>query len=79
MAEQAQTASEATVATYRQTVLRALQGVEDNLAALRLLAGEALQQDNAVKAAEASLLLAVNRPKAGVTTYLDVITAQSAA
>ena len=77
--EQAQTASDATVATYRQTVLRAFQGVEDNLAALRLLVEEALQQENAVKAAEASLLLAVNRPKAGVTTYLDVITAQSAA
>jgi outer membrane protein TolC len=56
-----------------------LQGVEDNLAALRLLVEEALQQENAVKAVEASLLLAVNRPKAGVTTYLDVITAQSAA
>jgi len=77
--EQAQAAYDVTVATYRQTVLTAFQGVEDNLAALRLLEEEALQQENAVKAAEASLLLAVNRYKAGVTTYLEVITAQSAA
>jgi NodT family efflux transporter outer membrane factor (OMF) lipoprotein len=77
--EQAQAASDATVATYRQTVLRAFQGGEDHLAALRLLAEEALQQENAVKAVETSLLLAVNRSTAGVTTYLDVITAHSAA
>jgi NodT family efflux transporter outer membrane factor (OMF) lipoprotein len=77
--EQAQAAYDATVATYRQTVLIAFQGVEDNLAALRLLEEEAQQQENAVRAAEAALLSAINRYKAGVTTYLEVITAQSAA
>jgi NodT family efflux transporter outer membrane factor (OMF) lipoprotein len=77
--EQAQAAYDATVATYRQTVLTAFQGVEDNLAALRILEEEAQQQDNAVKAAETALTLALNRYKGGVTTYLEVITAQSTA
>ena len=77
--EQAIAAYDATVATYRQTVLTAFQGVEDNLAALRILEEESQQQEKAVQAAEAALLLALNRYKAGVTTYLEVITAQSAA
>jgi NodT family efflux transporter outer membrane factor (OMF) lipoprotein len=77
--EEAQASYDATVANYRQTVLTAFQGVEDNLAALRLLAEEAAQQENAVKAAEAALTLALNRYRGGVTTYLEVITAQAAA
>jgi NodT family efflux transporter outer membrane factor (OMF) lipoprotein len=77
--EQAQAAYDATVATYRQTVLTAFQSVEDNLAALRILEEEAQQQDKAVKAAETTLLLAINRYRGGVTTYLEVIIAQSAA
>ena len=77
--EQAQAAYDATVATYRQTVLVAFQGVEDNLAALRILEAEAEQQGKAVQAAKTALLLALNRYKGGVTTYLEVITAQSAA
>jgi NodT family efflux transporter outer membrane factor (OMF) lipoprotein len=77
--EQAQAAYDATVATYRQIVLTAFQGVEDNLAALRILEEEAQQQETAVQAAETALLLALNRYKGGVTTYLEVITAQSAA
>lgn len=77
--EQAQAAYDATVATYRQTVLVAFQGVEDNLALLRILEEEAQQQEKAVQSAEAALLLALNRYKGGVTTYLEVILAQSAA
>ena len=77
--EQAQAAYDATVATYRQTVLVAFQGVEDNLAILRILEAEAAQQEKAVQTAEAALNLAINRYKGGITTYLEVITAQSAA
>src|SRR5262245_11413692 len=77
--EQAQAAYEATVATYRQTVLVAFQSVEDNLAALRILEAEAEQQGKAVQAAQTTLLLALNRYQGGVTTYLEVIIAQSAA
>ena len=79
LTEQAQAAYDATVATYRQTVLVAFQGVEDNLAALRILEAEAEQQGKAVQAAKTTLLLALNRYQGGVTTYLEVITAQSAA
>jgi NodT family efflux transporter outer membrane factor (OMF) lipoprotein len=77
--EQAQAAYDATVAAYRQTVLTAFQSVEDNLAALRILEEESQQQDKAVKAAEMTLILAINRYRGGVTTYLEVIIAQSAA
>jgi len=77
--EQTQAAYDATVATYRQTVLVAFQGVEDNLAVLRILEEEAQQQAKALQSAEAALLLALNRYKEGVTTYLEVITAQNAA
>ena len=79
LTEEAQAAYDATVATYRQTVLTAFQGVEDHLAALRILEEEAQQQDRAVKAAETALALAFNRYRGGVTTYLEVIVAQSAA
>jgi NodT family efflux transporter outer membrane factor (OMF) lipoprotein len=79
LTEEAQASYDATVATYRQTVLTAFQDVEDNLAALRILAEEATQQERAVKAAEAALTLALNRYRGGVTTYLEVIIAQAAA
>ncbi len=67
------------VASYRQTVLSAFQEVEDNLAALRILAQEAEQQDVAVKAAEQSLRLELDRYKSGVDSYLNVITTQTIA
>jgi len=70
---------EVTVANYRQTVLAAFQAVEDNLAILRILEETARQQESVVRAAETVLTLAINRYKGGVTTYLEVITAQSAA
>jgi NodT family efflux transporter outer membrane factor (OMF) lipoprotein len=77
--EQARAAYDATVATYRQTVLTAFQGVEDTLSTLRILEEEAAQQAKAVQAAEAALLLAINRYKGGITTYLEVVVVQSAA
>jgi NodT family efflux transporter outer membrane factor (OMF) lipoprotein len=67
------------VANYRQTVLTAFQEVEDNLAALRILAAEAAQQQEAVSAAEQSLQLEIERYKAGTVSYLDVITTQTIA
>ena len=70
---------DATVATYRQTALDAFQQVEDNLAALGVLSGEADTQREAVLAAEESLRLSTNRYKGGLVTYLEVITAQSTA
>lgn len=77
--QQAQATYDQTVANYRQTVLSAFQEVEDNLAAQRILADEAETQQAAVAAADQSLALSLNRYRGGVTTYLEVITAQSIA
>ena len=60
-------------------MLSAFQQVEDNLAALRILEEEAKVQDAAVQASQASLNLSEIRYKGGVTSYLEVTTAQSAA
>lgn len=67
------------VANYRQTALTAFQQVEDNLAALKILENEAGVQASAVEAAKRSLDLSVTRYEGGVTSYLEVITAQNAA
>jgi NodT family efflux transporter outer membrane factor (OMF) lipoprotein len=64
-------------ANYRQSVLNAFQEVEDNLAALRILNDEAQTQAAAVSSAQYSLQLSTNRYKGGVTTYLEVLTAQT--
>ena len=76
---QAQAGYDSAVASYRQTVLSAFQDVEDNLAALRILAEEAIQQQQAVAAAEQSLSLETDRYKAGTVSALDVITTQTIA
>ena len=77
--EQAVAAYDAAVADYRETVLTAFAQVEDNLAALRILAEEARYQNDAVSEAELALKLANNRYGNGVTSYLEVVTAQSTA
>ncbi|HXQ72781.1 MAG TPA: efflux transporter outer membrane subunit [Pyrinomonadaceae bacterium] len=68
---------DATVASYRQTVLTAFQEVEDNLAALRILNTELDQQNAAVASSQRALSLATERYKAGIDSYLNVITAQT--
>ena len=77
--DQARAAYDFQVAVYRENVLTGFQQVEDNLAAVRILENEAKVQDEAVAAAQRSLDLSVTRYKGGVTSYLEVITAQSAA
>ena len=77
--DQARAGYDSTVASYRQTVLTAFQEVEDDLAALRILEEEAGVQAKAVEAAERSLALSNTRYEGGVTSYLEVITAQNAA
>ena len=75
----ARAAYDASVATYRQTVLAAFQGVEDNLAALRILEDEAGVQAQAVRASRESVRVTTDQYLAGVVSYLNVITTQTTA
>ncbi|HEX2439318.1 MAG TPA: TolC family protein, partial [Methylomirabilota bacterium] len=77
--EAARAAYDASVATYRQTVLGAFQSVEDNLAALRILEEEARVQEAAVQAAARSVTLTTEQYRAGTVGYLNVITTQTIA
>ena len=77
--DQAIAAYDEVVANYRETVLTGFEQVEDNLAALRILEKEAETQQRAVIASQKSLELSLTRYRGGITSYLEVTTAQSAA
>jgi NodT family efflux transporter outer membrane factor (OMF) lipoprotein len=77
--QQARDNHASTVASYRENVLEAFQQVEDSLAALRLLEQESTTQQFAVTSARRSVDLSTTRYKRGITTYLEVLTAQSIA
>lgn len=68
---------DASVATYRQTVLTAFQQVDDELSTLRVLGNQAAVQTQAVQAAEQALDIAINEYKAGTQNYTTVVTAQA--
>ena len=70
---------EATAATYRQTVLTAFKDVEDSLSSLSWLAKQAEAQDRAVAASETALRLSLSQYRGGMTTYLQVVSTQTAA
>jgi len=67
------------VANYRNTVLAAYRDVEDNLATLRQLELESVSQAAAVSATQGALDQANYRYKAGVVTYLEVVSTENAA
>lgn len=77
--DEARAAYDATVAIYRETVLTAFQGVEDNLAALRILEEEIQVQDQALRAARQVVSIISNQYQAGTVAYLNVLVAQSTA
>jgi multidrug efflux system outer membrane protein len=66
------------LAQYQKTVLTAYQEVEDQLAALRILAGEAGSTADAVTNAQQAETIALNRYRSGLVSYLDVVYAQTA-
>jgi NodT family efflux transporter outer membrane factor (OMF) lipoprotein len=76
---QARAGYDETVATYRQTVLTAFQQVENQLAALRVLAEQAEVQAAAVRSAQEAERIALNQYRAGTVPYTSVIVAQTAA
>lgn len=77
--EQARAAYDAQAAAYRQTVLTALQEVEDYLIQLRVLGQEQVVQQRALNAARESLRLARNQYQEGLIDYLDVATLETGA
>lgn len=74
--EQAQAAYQGSLAQYEKTVLVAYQEVEDQLAALHYLDGESQSVASAVSDARQAEQIALQRYKAGLVGYLDVVYAQ---
>jgi outer membrane protein TolC len=66
----------AAVATYRQTVLSAMEEVENGITGLAYLERASVQAVASVSSAQRAYDIASDRYKGGVDTYLDVITAQ---
>ncbi|WP_266158122.1 efflux transporter outer membrane subunit [Dyella silvatica] len=64
---------------YRGIVLGAFQQVEDNLSLLKNLGDEAHDEDDAATSAKQSQDIATNRYREGAVSYLDVVSAQTAA
>jgi multidrug efflux system outer membrane protein len=67
---------EESVGVYRQTVLGAFAEVEDNLVALRTLAGQAEATRDSVQSAARALQIAESRYRAGAANYLQVVDGQ---
>jgi len=76
---QARAAADQTTAAYRQTVLTALQEVEDNLVLAHGLAREAQFQGEALEAAQRNLEITLDQYRTGTVSYLNVVTAQTSA
>jgi NodT family efflux transporter outer membrane factor (OMF) lipoprotein len=66
----------ATVATYRQTVLSAMEEVENGITGLSTLDRAATHADASVHSAQRAFDIASDSYKGGIATYLDLITAQ---
>ncbi len=68
---------DASVATYRQTVLTAFQQVEDALSGLRILQLQAQAQAIAVESSQKAVDATLNAYRAGTVPYTSVITEQT--
>jgi multidrug efflux system outer membrane protein len=66
----------AAVATYRQTVLSAMEEVENGITGLSTLDRAATHADASVQSAQHAFDIASDSYKGGIATYLDLITAQ---
>jgi len=75
----AQASTAQAVAVYRQTVLTALQEVEDNLVIAARLEEETAIQVEALTAARKALEVITNQYQAGIVSYLNVVIAQTTA
>ena len=78
LTDQARHTYEAQVAAYRNTIFQAFNDVEDQLSGLRILEQESGVEQRAVESAQHSFDLSNQRYKGGVTSYLEVLTAEAA-
>jgi multidrug efflux system outer membrane protein len=72
----AEASYQGSVAAYRQSVLVAMQEVEDGITGMALLQRASNQAEAAVRSSQKAFDLANDRYTGGLDTYLDVITAQ---
>lgn len=77
--DEARAAQEARTAAYRQTVLTAFQGVEDQLTVLRTLQEQEPLRREAVADAQRTAQQQLNRYREGQLSYTEVVAAQAAA
>ncbi len=75
--EAAKDAYQASVATYRQTVLSAFQQVEDQLAAILVYDRELKVEIETVKIAKQAVAIALNEYRAGTQNFTTVVTAEA--
>lgn len=76
MVKQAEAQYDASIAQYRQTVLSALQSVEDQLSNLRILADQKTQQQVAVDYSDQTVKVALAQFMTGTHDYTTVVTQQ---
>jgi NodT family efflux transporter outer membrane factor (OMF) lipoprotein len=76
---EAKAAHDEAVARYRETVLEALQNVEDELTATQVLAQQSDLRRQASTAADAAETIVANQYRSGQVSYTDVVTAQTQA
>jgi len=77
LTDQARHSYEAQAAAYKVAVLAAFNDVEDQLSGLRILEQESTVEQRAVDSAQHSFDLSNRRYKGGVTSYLEVLTAEA--
>lgn len=77
LTDQARHNYEYEVSTYKSAIFLAFNDVEDQMSTLRILGEESQAQEKAVDAAQHSYEIALQRYKGGVTSYLEVLTAES--
>ena len=76
---QARSGAEQATSNYRQTVLTALQEVEDNMVLADQLQREAQLQQEASQFAQRNLEITLDQYRSGTVNYLSVVAAQNAA
>jgi outer membrane protein TolC len=77
LTDQAKHLYEAQVSNYKGVIFLAFEDVEDQLSGLRILEQESTAEQKAVDSAQHSYDISNQRYKGGVTSYLEVLTAEA--